>query len=289
MSEENTEIVAVPETVALGVLQVEPKDIIHRASAIATELAKVITDRSLFTTISGKKYVTVEGWNTLGAMMGVLPVEKETHVIPGGFEASVDLIRTSDGLKIGGASAICTVDEKKWADRDPYAVRSMAITRATGKAFRLGFSWIMKLAGYEATPAEEIVEGDVRPAPKDKSNSVRPYTPEKLKERVDANRAEMKALVVDGGTKVTENMRQVLAAVLGKVFEADADRYALCVWLVGEASTKKMPADAVLALSKWLGATTFEAVPNEMAVREAMSALPEALKAQGQQELPEAK
>jgi hypothetical protein len=32
----------------------------------------------------------------------------------------------------------------------------MAQTRATGKACRLAFSWIMSLAGYEVTPAEEM-------------------------------------------------------------------------------------------------------------------------------------
>ena len=44
----------------------------------------------------------------------------------------------------------------------------MALTRATGKAFRLGFSWIITLAGYEATPAEEmdgVIEGEFKPAP----------------------------------------------------------------------------------------------------------------------------
>jgi hypothetical protein len=33
----------------------------------------------------------------------------------------------------------------------------MAVTRATGKAYRLAFSWIMNLAGYEVTPAEEMM------------------------------------------------------------------------------------------------------------------------------------
>jgi hypothetical protein len=32
----------------------------------------------------------------------------------------------------------------------------MATTRATGKACRLAFSWVMVLAGYEATPSEEM-------------------------------------------------------------------------------------------------------------------------------------
>ena len=32
----------------------------------------------------------------------------------------------------------------------------MAETRATGKAMRVALSWVMALAGYEATPAEEM-------------------------------------------------------------------------------------------------------------------------------------
>src|SRR5688572_13498615 len=32
----------------------------------------------------------------------------------------------------------------------------MAQTRATGKAFRMSIGWIMKLAGYEPTPSEEV-------------------------------------------------------------------------------------------------------------------------------------
>lgn len=34
----------------------------------------------------------------------------------------------------------------------------MALTRAVGKAFRLCFSWVIKLAGYESCPAEEIID-----------------------------------------------------------------------------------------------------------------------------------
>ena len=32
----------------------------------------------------------------------------------------------------------------------------MAVTRATSKAYRIGYAWLMLLAGLEATPAEEI-------------------------------------------------------------------------------------------------------------------------------------
>ena len=151
------EIVHVPEEhVKLGMLDVAPEQVVNRATMIANALADVIKKKKLFSKIRDKEYVRVEGWSTLGAMIGILPKEKYVKEIENGYEAYVDLIRASDGVVTGGASAICTRDEKNWRDRDEFAVRSMAITRATGKAYRLGMAWIMELAGYAGTPAEEM-------------------------------------------------------------------------------------------------------------------------------------
>ena len=142
----------------LGTMRSEsPLALIRQATDVATELAKIIQSRKLFTSIGGKRFVNVEGWTTLGAMLGILPREDSvTRLEDGSYEAAVSLIRVSDGAVIGHGSALCGMDEKTWASRPNYARRSMAITRATGKAFRLGFSWIMTLAGYEPTPAEEM-------------------------------------------------------------------------------------------------------------------------------------
>src|SRR4030067_1833603 len=165
-----TEIVV--SEVRLGSLSVaNPKDVIQRASEIAKDLAKIVEDRKLYTPISGKKYVRVEGWETLGAMLGVLPREVEGKTLryeDGTYEATVELIRVGDGAIIGRGSAICGMDEPTWSKRLEYARRSMAIPRATGKANRLSFSWIMTLAGCGPTPAEEmsdIVEGEARELP----------------------------------------------------------------------------------------------------------------------------
>ncbi len=173
--QEETALVPV-ERVALGVLPASgPADVIHQATNIAKQLASIIRDRKLFSRISGKEFVRVEGWSTLGAMLGVLP--REVSVVShedGSYEATVELIRTGDGAVIGGASAICgTPDEAMWAKRPAYARRSMATTRATGKAYRLGFSWIMALAGYEPTPAEEmdVLEGEFEERPPRKQKS----------------------------------------------------------------------------------------------------------------------
>lgn len=47
-------------------------------------------------------------------------------------------------------------DERTWKDRDDYALRSMAQTRATSKALRGPLGFIVTLAGFEATPSEEM-------------------------------------------------------------------------------------------------------------------------------------
>ena len=153
------------EIVRLGAIEAtSPNDVVIRATGMAKTLADIITSRRLYTTINGKKYVQVEGWSTLGAMMGVLPREVEVYERENGdFEATVELIRTSDCAVVGRASSIVSCDEKLWKGRERYARRSMAVTRATGKAYRLGFSWIMSLAGYEPTPAEEMPVEEVRP------------------------------------------------------------------------------------------------------------------------------
>ena len=155
------------KAVELGTLRAsEPEELIARATELATPLAKLIQDRKLFTDIKGKRHVRCEGWTTLAAMLGVTPHEESVNRIcatdesMGGYEAVIALKRITDGAVVGRASAECTRDEKLWADRNDYALRSMALTRATGKACRLAFSWIMVLAGYEATPAEEMPSDD---------------------------------------------------------------------------------------------------------------------------------
>lgn len=45
-----------------------------------------------------------------------------------------------------------------------FQLRSMAQTRACAKALRNVFAWVVVLAGYRPTPAEELPEHDVKPA-----------------------------------------------------------------------------------------------------------------------------
>lgn len=153
------ELVLVGEKkVSLGVINGDSAAaLVTGATDVAKQLASVIDGCNLFNVISGRKFVRVEGWTTLAAMMGVSPREVSVLALEdGSYEAIVELVRHKDGMVISRGSALCGSDESTWGSRPRYARRSMAITRATGKACRLAFSWVMGLAGYEPCPAEEM-------------------------------------------------------------------------------------------------------------------------------------
>lgn len=138
----------------------EAAGVLDRATAIANTLAPVIENKKLFSTISGRRHVRVEGWQTLGAMLGVFAVETHSATITDdrgktGWEARVE-VRTLGGNVIGAADAQCTRSESTWSNRDDFAIRSMAQTRATSKALRGPLGFIVELAGFSATPAEEL-------------------------------------------------------------------------------------------------------------------------------------
>ncbi|KKR46067.1 MAG: hypothetical protein UT82_C0018G0002 [Parcubacteria group bacterium GW2011_GWB1_40_14] len=155
--EKKTDIISVEQTPQLVI----GENSIKRGAKIAKELSNIINKQKLYAVIQGKKFVTVEGWNTLGAMMGVFPEVVRTEKLAGEegeikYLAEVRL-KTPQGQVISSAQAICSNKEAIKGGKDEYVIFSMAQTRATGKAFRLAFSWIIKMAGYSPTPAEEMI------------------------------------------------------------------------------------------------------------------------------------
>lgn len=126
------------------------------------ELKKFIVDQKLYTDIKGKNYVNVEGWQFAGASMGIFPVPTSLEDVSSApdtkYKATVELIRLETSEVVGRGFAICSSKEPMRKGADEFVIASMAQTRATGKAFRLSIGWVMKLAGYEATPTEEMEE-----------------------------------------------------------------------------------------------------------------------------------
>ena len=162
-----TDLDLIPET-SIGLWKADDfTGVIHEATQAADALGAVVKDRKLTVKIQGRHHVLVEGWTLLGTMLGVQPyVVWSKPLYRGGsadgdppdlvgWEARVEA-RTLDGRVIRAAEAQCTRQERTWRTRDDYALRSMAQTRAVSKALRLPLGFVMSIAGYEATPAEEM-------------------------------------------------------------------------------------------------------------------------------------
>lgn len=140
----------------------------------ATQLQSMILENKLYTVIQNRKYVNVEGWQIAGAFTGTFPIVEKVENISTKekeykYRAEVSLV-DKDGNKVGYGVATCSNSEPGKTRFEEYAVASMAQTRAVGKAFRMKIGWLLKVAGYETTPAEEmdvIREAEVtREAPK---------------------------------------------------------------------------------------------------------------------------
>ena len=161
---ESGQEVAVQSPAAVAMFRTDdPLEIMERTAEIATAMKRFVSQQGLTVQIKGRTYIEVEGWQMLGMMLGVAPVVKATHPVDGGWEAIVEL-HDRTGRVVGAGEAECLTSEKDWKTRDDYARRSMAQTRAIGKAYRNTFGFIAKAAGYEVLPAEEA-DGQPAEAP----------------------------------------------------------------------------------------------------------------------------
>jgi hypothetical protein len=186
----------------------DPQEVIERVTKVSTTLKDILRKQKLTQRIGSNDHVKVEGWQTLGSMIGVFPVKEYVEEIPWpqplpqsmagplskglafGFKASYR-VQTLNGAVVGGAEGACKRTEQKWAGRDDYALMSMAQTRAMSKALKAPLGFIVTMAGYEATPAEEM-DGITQEGTYGPPMSAKPEDLERL------NRAVL-FLVNDGG------------------------------------------------------------------------------------------
>jgi hypothetical protein len=174
--EGNRELVQVQPAMLAGL---SPATLVEAATAIATELKKVIEAQGLVvemgTEANPSPHVVIEGWLTAGAMVQTFPHVVHTEPMRDaaglltGFKATAEA-RTLDGRHVATADALCTRDEKQtikkgkragtvwypWKDRPAHQVMSMAETRAASKVMGFACRWIITMAGYSGTPAEEV-------------------------------------------------------------------------------------------------------------------------------------
>lgn len=170
--------------------------------AMSKVLQDYIKKQGLSVNIVGKDYAMVEGWQFAGGLMGIYPRIKRVENLSSGAEkkwlAEVELVDRTDKV-VGIGIAICSNAENKKRGFDEYAVLSMAQTRAIGKAYRNLIGWVMKLAGYEATPQEEMVkvggENVVAAKQKQEQGEAQLFEAAKLAVEKEINPAILKALL----------------------------------------------------------------------------------------------
>jgi hypothetical protein len=134
-------------------------DKMSEISSMAIILKDYVIKNNLYTNIQGKNYTHVDAWQVSGGMLGLFPrVSKITDLSKVGeikWLAEVEIVNREDKVMSRGF-AICSSKEVKKVKFDEYAILSMAQTRAIGRAYRNTIGYVMKLAGYESTPSEEM-------------------------------------------------------------------------------------------------------------------------------------
>lgn len=111
--------------------------------------------------IGGRKYVRVEGWQTIAATYGCVAGARDVERTATGFRAIGEIKRVSDGATVATAEGFVGDDEPTWASRPEYAKRAMAQTRAISRACRSAFAFVVVMidADLSTTPAEEVPDG----------------------------------------------------------------------------------------------------------------------------------
>ena len=146
-----------------------PAEVVENATTQAKLLMDIVEKTKCYKQVRDKKYLQVEAWETIGAFNGVhaetkevKPISKDQDGITDivGYDAHVQLLK--NGLVVGGARMPCYLTENvckgKSGEDKHRACMSAAQTFAESKAFRMNYSYVAILAGYQPMPAEEITE-----------------------------------------------------------------------------------------------------------------------------------
>lgn len=191
-------------------------------SKMSTTLKTHVVKHKLYTEISGKNYVHVDGWAFAGGLMGLFPKVVNVENLSSGTEtkwkAEVEIVN-AEGRVMGTGFALCSNKESKKTKFDEYAILSMAQTRAIGKAYRNLVGWVMKLAGYESTPKEEMTKMGDTP----KETPVKPIPQNKGKQEVIEDHV---CLYRGCGTDITKQEAQYSARLYGKELCRDHQKVA---------------------------------------------------------------
>lgn len=161
-----------------------PDEMMELAGATADTIAKAIKSQHLSMTIGNSEHVLNTGWQMAGNTQRVITdrdegvtelpwpaqvieaiAEDDNHPLRRAYRAGqafgyrASFFAKRDGQVVGWGEARCDRTERNWRTSENNAIASMAQTRAQSKALRQPLAWIIGLAGYSSTPAEEMGAG----------------------------------------------------------------------------------------------------------------------------------
>lgn len=141
----------------------QQKEQLKNAAALAQDVAKIVKENGLAKRFGSsiKEHVFVEGWLTISRVNNEAPHAKVEAVENHGEHEVIKArawITDASGAVVSEADGYCSTEEQNWKDKPFYARASMAQTRAIGKAMRLRHAWVMVMAGFAPTPAEEMTD-----------------------------------------------------------------------------------------------------------------------------------
>jgi hypothetical protein len=166
--------------------------------------------------IQGRKYVRVEGWQSVANAFGCVASAKDVERTETGYRAIGQVRRMDTGAVICEAEGFVGDDERTWAKRDEYAKRAMAQTRAISRACRSAFAFVVTMmdAGLETTPAEEVpqdgfadaprpaspvrYQAQSKPAPRMVDEDVIDVTPERVEPKAPVRKKQPVAAMEEG-------------------------------------------------------------------------------------------
>jgi len=223
-----------------------PDVVLAEARTAAKALAEVISSKAKAVIINGKQYLEFEDWQTLGRFYGITAKTVDTNPVSfdgvRGFEArAVALYR---GTEISAAEAMCLDDEDRWGDRPMFQLRSMAQTRACVKALRNVLAWVVVMAGYAGTPAEEM----------DSEKRTKGPEPNRRAPRADARKGAPKP-----GHVISEKQRGLLFKVMERVKCPPEKLKAHVKATLGIEHSSEIKMDDFQGILHWLDPKAFDA------------------------------
>ena len=214
-----------PAQDALAPVQ-EPDQVLELAHRAARALVRAVAqnEAQYVVALGQSRHLRFEAWQTLGAFFSMTASIEWTRQLENGWEARA-VVRRGDHV-VSAAEAQCTTDEPGWNSKPSFQLRSMAQTRAAAKALRQALAWVVVLAGYQPTPAEEV-EGTVVPSNHAPANTpmVPPPSPAVTNAQLRAIWSRWRELAREGGFEPSaEGLRALVRARYGVEHSRDLTR-----------------------------------------------------------------